>query len=39
MRGDGPFVFAQVIHGIGVTEIADHLKRSWSRAIASAHAG
>ena len=32
MRGDGPFVFAQVTHGIGVTEIADHLQRSWRRA-------
>lgn len=25
MRGDGPFVFAQVIHGIGVDEIVTHL--------------
>ena len=32
MRGDGPFVFAQVTNGIGVTEIADHLQSSWSRA-------
>ena len=31
MRGDGPFVFAQVTNGIGVTEIADHLQRSWRR--------
>ena len=32
MRGDGPFLFAQVTNGIGVREIADHLQRSWSRA-------
>ena len=38
MRGDGPFVFAQVTHGIGVTEIADHLQRSWSLATASVRA-
>jgi hypothetical protein len=25
MRGDGPFVFAQVTHGLGVAEIAQHL--------------
>ena len=32
MRGDGPFVFAQVTNHIGVAEIIDHLQRSWSRA-------
>src|SRR5688572_19738908 len=32
MRGDGPFVFAQVTNGIGVAEIAAHLQRSWRRA-------
>jgi urease accessory protein len=32
MRGDGPFVFAQVTNGVGVTEIAEHLQSSWSRA-------
>jgi urease accessory protein len=25
MRGDGPFVFAEVAHGVGVREISDHL--------------
>jgi urease accessory protein len=34
MRGDGPFLFAQVKHGLGVREIADHLLRSWRRATA-----
>jgi urease accessory protein len=28
MRGDGPFVFAQIIHGIGVEEIAAHILRA-----------
>ena len=36
MRGDGPFVFAQVVHDIGVTEIVDHLQSSWKRATAHA---
>ena len=30
MRGDGPVVFAQVTHDVGVREIADHLLRSWA---------
>ena len=25
MRGDGPFVFAQVKHGVGVETIVDHV--------------
>jgi urease accessory protein len=29
MRGNGPFLFAQVINGVGVREIADHLLASW----------
>ena len=32
MRGDGPFVFAQVTHGVGVPEIAQHLLRHWQLA-------
>ncbi|MEQ1574040.1 MAG: urease accessory protein UreG [Vicinamibacterales bacterium] len=32
MRGDGPFIFAQVTNNIGVGEIADHLQGSWARA-------
>jgi urease accessory protein len=29
MRGDGPFVFAQVRNGEGVTEIAGHVLGAW----------
>jgi urease accessory protein len=29
MRGEGPFVFAQVTHDVGVQEIVDLLLRSW----------
>jgi urease accessory protein len=29
MRGEGPVVFAQVVHGTGVSAIAEHLLRSW----------
>ena len=32
MRGDGPFVFAQVTNQIGVAEIATYLQDSWHRA-------
>jgi urease accessory protein len=32
MRGDGPYVFAQVTHGVGVEAIVDHLMRGWSGA-------
>jgi urease accessory protein len=32
MRGDGPFIFAQVTNGIGVNEIADQLLGSWKTA-------
>ncbi len=32
MRGDGPFIFAQVTNHIGVSEIADHVQASWARA-------
>jgi urease accessory protein len=32
MRGDGPVVFAQVIHGTGVREIADRLLSAWRQA-------
>ena len=33
MRGDGPFLFAQVKNDTGVREIADHLLRSWKAAV------
>jgi urease accessory protein len=29
MRGDGPFVFAQVKHGVGLDEIIGHLLHAW----------
>ncbi len=29
MRGDGPFVFAQVKHGVGVEEILGHVLHQW----------
>ena len=32
MRGDGPFVFAQVTHGVGVSRIATQLLASWRQA-------
>ena len=32
MRGDGPFVFAQVINGIGVRDVADRVLASWRAA-------
>jgi urease accessory protein len=34
MRGDGPFLLAQVTNGIGVRHIADHVLRSWRAATA-----
>lgn len=33
MRGDGPFLFAQVTNGVGVAEIAEHTLQSWRSAI------
>jgi urease accessory protein len=35
MRGSGPFVFAQVLHGVGVGEVADALLRAWRLATAA----
>ncbi len=32
MRGDGPFLFAQVTHGVGVREIADAVLAGWRSA-------
>jgi urease accessory protein len=32
MRGDGPFVFAQVLHGVGVPEIGDRVLEARARA-------
>jgi urease accessory protein len=33
MRGDGPFLFAQVINGVGVRDIADRLLEQWKKAV------
>jgi urease accessory protein len=36
MRGDGPFLFAQVTHDVGTVEILKHILGSWRRATAAA---
>ena len=33
MRGDGPIVFAQVTHGVGLDAIIDHILAAWRRAV------
>ena len=35
MRGDGPVVFAQVVHGLGVAQILGHIVATWRRALAA----
>jgi urease accessory protein len=37
MRGDGPFVFAQVKHGVGLTQILHHTLHAWQHATAVPH--
>ena len=37
MRGSGPFIFAQVKHGVGVDEIIDHVIHSWQHAAGVEH--
>lgn len=37
MRGDGPFVFAQVKHGVGVDEIIGHMLHAWQHACEIPH--
>ena len=37
MRGNGPFIFAQVKHGVGVDEILDHILHSWQHALGIEH--
>jgi len=37
VRGDGPFVFAQVKHGVGVDAIIDHIIHAWQHAHGLAH--
>src|SRR6478672_2581830 len=36
MRGDGPVIFAQVIHGTGVPQIVEHVVGAWQRALSTA---
>jgi urease accessory protein len=35
MRGDGPFVFTQARHGVGVDEVVAHVRSAWRAALAS----
>jgi urease accessory protein len=35
MRGDGPFLFTQVINGVGVDNVVSHVTTAWQRAISS----
>ena len=37
MRGPGPFVFAQVKHGVGLDEIIDHILHAYAHARGVAH--
>jgi urease accessory protein len=37
MRGEGPFVFAQVKHGVGLDEIIDHIIHAWQHALDIPH--
>ncbi len=37
MRGDGPFVFAQVKNGVGCDEIVAHLIHAWQHALGMTH--
>jgi len=37
MRGTGPFVFAQVKHGVGLPEIVNHILHAWQHATGVAH--
>jgi len=37
MRGDGPFVFAQVIHGIGVEVVIAEVLHAWRHALGVPH--
>jgi len=36
MRGDGPFLFAQVTNGLGVGQIGEHILRNWRAALRTA---
>ncbi len=39
MRGGGPFVFAQVKHGVGMDEIIGHIIHAWQHACGVPHSG
>lgn len=38
MRGDGPFIFAQVKNGVGVGEILNHIIHAWQHTTGVVHA-
>ncbi len=38
MRGQGPFLFAQVRNGVGTAEIVGHILHAWQHALGMAHA-
>jgi len=33
MRGDGPVVFAQCTHGVGIADIVEHIRHAWRTAV------
>ena len=37
MRGVGPFVFAQIKHGQGITDISEHIPHAWQQARGETH--
>lgn len=37
MRGNGPFVFAQIRYGAGVDDIVHHVRHAWQHAVAAPH--
>ncbi len=39
MRGTGPFVFAQVTNGVGVSEVIEHVIKTWQQSLTAAGTG
>jgi urease accessory protein len=39
MRGEGPVVFTQAIHGLGVADVIGHVLSGWRAATGNAEAG
>jgi len=37
MRGEGPFLFAQATHGVGVDEVVEHVLHAWKHARGVTH--